>query len=151
MSLQNMTRAGDVRSKYVWTRRSTSEAYFGSSEVEGVKDQTLFLRGFKLDFSQAFRARMKRTPCMLTNGPSGSGPSGPSDASKGAGDNEEPGRGRGAQFGGRDGGQSNSNGSHSSPFGGNSSTNAAGNQDQGSSPYPQRTNARHKLSSWVMM
>jgi hypothetical protein len=134
MSLQRVTRASDPRSKYVWTKRSTSEAYFGLSEEEGVRDQTLFLRGFKLDFSQAFRTRMKRLPRMPNGGSSGSEPFGPSDVNQG--DSEEPEGGRGARFGGRGGGQSDSNGSGSSHFGGNSNTNSAGNQDQGSSPYP---------------
>lgn len=133
MSLQNMTRDSDPRSKYIWTKRSTSEAYFGLSEEEGVKDQTLFLRGFKLDFSQAFRTRMKRLPRMPNSGSPGSEPFGPSDVNQG--DSGEPKGGRGARFGGRDGGQSDSNGSGSSHSGGNMNTNSAGYQNQGSLPY----------------
>jgi hypothetical protein len=42
--------------------------------VEGSQDQTLFLRGFKLDFSEPFRAQEKRkgTPFSKGHGPSGS-------------------------------------------------------------------------------
>lgn len=46
---------------YAWTKRGTSEAKCGeSSQAERVKDQCLFMRGFKLAFSQNFRLRMRR-------------------------------------------------------------------------------------------
>jgi uncharacterized membrane protein YgcG len=45
---------------YAWTKRGTSEAKCGESAGgRRVKDQTLFLRGFKLAFSQSFRVRMR--------------------------------------------------------------------------------------------
>jgi hypothetical protein len=49
---------------YEWTDRGTAEARFGlnstieAGQYEG-KNQTLFLRGFKLAFSHSFRARMR--------------------------------------------------------------------------------------------
>ncbi|KAF5330063.1 hypothetical protein D9611_010431 [Ephemerocybe angulata] len=42
---------------YAWTQRGTSEARIGVSR--GIKDQTLFLRGYKLGFSKEFRSRMQ--------------------------------------------------------------------------------------------
>ncbi|KAJ3508600.1 hypothetical protein NMY22_g16558 [Coprinellus aureogranulatus] len=44
---------------FVWTDRGTSEAHVGRSEDLGLKNQTLFLRGFKLAFSQQFLQRMR--------------------------------------------------------------------------------------------
>ncbi|KAF6759338.1 hypothetical protein DFP72DRAFT_133166 [Ephemerocybe angulata] len=44
---------------YLWTHRGTAEAKTGSSEPRDVKDQCLFLQGHKLDFSKAFRARLR--------------------------------------------------------------------------------------------
>ncbi|KAF5342011.1 hypothetical protein D9611_001239 [Ephemerocybe angulata] len=52
-------------SQYTWTNRGTSAARLGGSEVAGIKDQSLFLRGFKLDFSQKFRTQMKSQPWKL--------------------------------------------------------------------------------------
>ncbi|KAF5332162.1 hypothetical protein D9611_008154 [Ephemerocybe angulata] len=44
---------------YLWTHRGTSEARFGSTETPASQpDQCLFLQGFKLNFSSAFRDRM---------------------------------------------------------------------------------------------
>ncbi|TEB28952.1 hypothetical protein FA13DRAFT_1793449 [Coprinellus micaceus] len=59
MHLENRTDERDDQPWYAWTAKSTSEAYFGSSRYPGIKDQTLFLVGFKLDFSEKFRRRMK--------------------------------------------------------------------------------------------
>ncbi|KAF6753563.1 hypothetical protein DFP72DRAFT_902052 [Ephemerocybe angulata] len=42
-----------------WTVKWTAEARTPSGKQSGVKDLSLFLQGFKLDFSEAFRARMK--------------------------------------------------------------------------------------------
>lgn len=58
--LRLMKRPGDQHPApdFLWTHRATSEARVGRGEVQGTKDQSLFLRGFKLDFSDAFRARM---------------------------------------------------------------------------------------------
>ncbi|KAJ2929795.1 hypothetical protein H1R20_g7306, partial [Candolleomyces eurysporus] len=45
---------------YVWTDRGTAEARSGSTQNGGThKDQCLFLQGFKVAFSAAFRSRMK--------------------------------------------------------------------------------------------
>ncbi|KAF6759375.1 hypothetical protein DFP72DRAFT_1043093 [Ephemerocybe angulata] len=46
-------------SSYRWTHRGTAEARVGNSSQQ-IKDQCLFLQGYKLNFSSAFRARMKR-------------------------------------------------------------------------------------------
>ncbi|TEB30413.1 hypothetical protein FA13DRAFT_1733724, partial [Coprinellus micaceus] len=45
---------------FVWRSLGTFDAYVGRSCVDGSRDQTLFLRGFKLDFSETFRAQEKR-------------------------------------------------------------------------------------------
>lgn len=50
---------GNATQHYTWTRRGTAQARMGASQHPGVKDQSLFLRGFKLDFSASFRARIK--------------------------------------------------------------------------------------------
>ncbi|KAF6761852.1 hypothetical protein DFP72DRAFT_632694 [Ephemerocybe angulata] len=44
---------------FQWTDKWTAEARTPSGQQSGVKDLSLFLQGFKLDFSDAFRARMK--------------------------------------------------------------------------------------------
>jgi hypothetical protein len=46
-------------SQYVWTEKGTADGYCGSSEVEGSNDQCLFLKGYKLGFSQPFRERVR--------------------------------------------------------------------------------------------
>ncbi|KAF6747374.1 hypothetical protein DFP72DRAFT_609206 [Ephemerocybe angulata] len=43
---------------YAWTKRGTSEARVGASETSQLMDQSLFLRGYKMAFSQDFRAQM---------------------------------------------------------------------------------------------
>ncbi|KAJ3522620.1 hypothetical protein NMY22_g11815 [Coprinellus aureogranulatus] len=43
-----------------WTRSGSSHARSGHSLEEGLKNQTLFLRGFKVAFSPRFRTRMKK-------------------------------------------------------------------------------------------
>ncbi|RXW14218.1 hypothetical protein EST38_g11639 [Candolleomyces aberdarensis] len=58
---------------HVWTSRGTAETRTGSNPTRGQdsykgKNQCLFLRGYKLAFSQAFRSRMKDHP----PGPGGS-------------------------------------------------------------------------------
>jgi hypothetical protein len=64
---QGMSRYGN--GEFVWTRRGTSEARVGKSEAAGACDQSLFLRGFKLDFSQKARSRMRATkPRTLSHG-----------------------------------------------------------------------------------
>lgn len=45
---------------YGWRSPGTFDSYVGKSEANGSQDQTLFLRGFKLDFSQSFRSQAKR-------------------------------------------------------------------------------------------
>ncbi|TEB28206.1 hypothetical protein FA13DRAFT_1735823, partial [Coprinellus micaceus] len=45
--------------EYKWTKRGSAHARWGSSAGgEGVKNQTLFLRGLKLAFSAKFRSRV---------------------------------------------------------------------------------------------
>jgi hypothetical protein len=45
---------------YMWTDRGTAEARFGSTRPgDSHKDQCLFLRGFKVAYSAAFRFKMK--------------------------------------------------------------------------------------------
>ncbi|TEB19417.1 hypothetical protein FA13DRAFT_374417 [Coprinellus micaceus] len=64
---QGINRHGN--GEFVWTRRGTSEARVGKSRAAGACDQSLFLRGFKLDFSQKARSRMRATkPRTLSHG-----------------------------------------------------------------------------------
>lgn len=51
---------GDGAAEYEWrSHGSASRARFGKSDKPRVKDQSLFLRGFKVAFSPAFRFRVK--------------------------------------------------------------------------------------------
>lgn len=52
---------------YAWTKRGTSEARVGASEAAQVMDQSLFLRGYKMAFSQDFRAQMDRRLRLSTD------------------------------------------------------------------------------------
>ncbi|KAJ3542293.1 hypothetical protein NMY22_g3566 [Coprinellus aureogranulatus] len=126
MCLQNMTRNDDGRLSYAWTKRSTSEAHYGSSGEPGLKNQTLFLRGFKLDFSQAFRSRMKRPPHSFEPKPPDCDSSGPSDDSRSSGDGEPGGSRKGGSNGDRSGSSSRQPNPASSGSGGNSEE---GNRD----------------------
>lgn len=82
---------------YAWTKRGTSEAKCGeSSQAKRVKDQCLFLRGFKLAFSQNFRMRMRREALQGSPDHPGSG----AEAS-------------GSEFGGTGGGRDGNGGSPS--------------------------------------
>ncbi|KAF6743009.1 hypothetical protein DFP72DRAFT_152967 [Ephemerocybe angulata] len=64
--------------EYLWTHRGTAEAKSGSSEPRNVKDQCLFLQGHKLDFSKAFRARLRsEQPQNRDGAPEGGANSGP--------------------------------------------------------------------------
>ncbi|KAJ3536897.1 hypothetical protein NMY22_g5833 [Coprinellus aureogranulatus] len=57
MTLRNLTGDGDATPSYDWVRTwRCSEGRVGSSNR---RDQTLFVRGFKLDFSAGFRSRME--------------------------------------------------------------------------------------------
>ncbi|KAJ3542292.1 hypothetical protein NMY22_g3565 [Coprinellus aureogranulatus] len=72
MCLENMTHDGNHRSTYAWTKTwNSSEARFGMSDQAGLKDQTLFILGFKLDFSAAFRRRVQRAPRQPKDDPTG--------------------------------------------------------------------------------
>jgi hypothetical protein len=44
--------------QYEWTMQGSSRARAGWSDREGVKDQCLFLQGFKVAFSPSFRSRV---------------------------------------------------------------------------------------------
>ncbi|KAJ3536708.1 hypothetical protein NMY22_g5914 [Coprinellus aureogranulatus] len=60
MTLRNLTGDGDAMPSYDWVRTwRCSEGRVGSSNR---RDQTLFVRGFKLDFSAGFRSRMESGP-----------------------------------------------------------------------------------------
>ncbi|KAJ3545658.1 hypothetical protein NMY22_g2349 [Coprinellus aureogranulatus] len=140
MCLQNMARNDDGTSRYAWTKRATSEAHFGSSGEPGLKNQTLFLRGFKLDFSQAFRSRMKRPPHSFEPKPPDCGPSGPSDGPRSSGDDDEAGGsgkgGKGGKGGSNDD-RSGSSGRRPNPTSSGSSSNSdsvEGNLDDESPP-----------------
>ncbi|KAJ3523976.1 hypothetical protein NMY22_g11205 [Coprinellus aureogranulatus] len=54
---------------FVWTDRATAEAHVGRSGRMGVKNQTLFLRGFKLAFSKQFLHRMRESSPFSRLGP----------------------------------------------------------------------------------
>ncbi|KAJ3501320.1 hypothetical protein NMY22_g18969 [Coprinellus aureogranulatus] len=62
MCLTDRTHPNNPLPKYAWTKRAAAEARFGTSGSAGLKNQTLFLKGFKLDFSQPLRDRVKRMP-----------------------------------------------------------------------------------------
>lgn len=54
---------------YAWTRTAgNSEALCGGGTEKGLKNQSLFLRGFKLEFSKAFRSRIKESCKSLPPG-----------------------------------------------------------------------------------
>ncbi|TEB26703.1 hypothetical protein FA13DRAFT_1713058 [Coprinellus micaceus] len=54
---------------YQWTcRPAYSSCWIGDSSTNGLKNQTLFLQGFRLAFSRPFYKRMKK-PYMNTSGP----------------------------------------------------------------------------------
>ncbi|KAJ3536893.1 hypothetical protein NMY22_g5832 [Coprinellus aureogranulatus] len=92
MSLQVVAQESDGRPRYAWTRTwSSSEAQVGSSCVAGLKDQALFLRGFKLDFSVSFRDRMEAAQLPPTGAPPGNGSPDDSDNSRSTGDQDGPG------------------------------------------------------------
>ncbi|KAF6751708.1 hypothetical protein DFP72DRAFT_1135563, partial [Ephemerocybe angulata] len=55
---------------YAWTERGSSEARCDESGEPGLKNQSLFLRGFKLSFSRNFRSRMAAS-ARSNSGPSG--------------------------------------------------------------------------------
>ncbi|KAF5329186.1 hypothetical protein D9611_013196 [Ephemerocybe angulata] len=57
--LANSTRPGQHISSWVWTNQGTANTQLSEcSSLDGEKDQTLFLRGFKLDFSSSFRSKL---------------------------------------------------------------------------------------------
>ncbi|KAF5322967.1 hypothetical protein D9611_009329 [Ephemerocybe angulata] len=57
--LANSTRPGQHLSSWVWTNQGTANTQLSEcSNLDGEKDQTLFLRGFKLDFSSSFRSKL---------------------------------------------------------------------------------------------
>lgn len=70
---------------FAWTQKGTSEARFGESQKVGVKNQSLFLEGFKLDFSQEFRLRMKQEFYYKSKGGSGGFNSNTNSSSGGSG------------------------------------------------------------------
>ncbi|KAF6746001.1 fungal-specific transcription factor domain-containing protein [Ephemerocybe angulata] len=70
---------------FAWTQKGTSEARFGESQKVGVKNQSLFLEGFKLDFSQEFRLRMKQEFYSNSKGGSGGFNSNTNSSSGGSG------------------------------------------------------------------
>ncbi|TEB28208.1 hypothetical protein FA13DRAFT_815837 [Coprinellus micaceus] len=58
---QSSDGGSDCMPEYKWTKRGSAHARWGSSAGgEGVKNQTLFLRGLKLAFSAKFRSRVHR-------------------------------------------------------------------------------------------
>lgn len=129
MCLENMTHDGDDQCRYDWTQTwSSSEARFGSSEQVGLKDQTLFLRGFKLDFSPTFRTRMAGERLPPQAAPPGNGGSDSSNHSGSGFGREEPGGNRGARRGGGGGRSGSGLGSPSSGGSGNPSA-AQENED----------------------
>ncbi|RXW20158.1 hypothetical protein EST38_g5689 [Candolleomyces aberdarensis] len=68
--------SGSASPAYVWTDRGTAEARSGSTQNGGThKDQCLFLQGFKVAFSAAFRSRMKANLSNLDNSCDGEGAS----------------------------------------------------------------------------
>ncbi|TEB18513.1 hypothetical protein FA13DRAFT_592345 [Coprinellus micaceus] len=63
MSLENFTCGGDVTPTFDWTSLPRSgEGKFGSSGERGLKNETFFLRGFKLDSSHECQSRLKGRP-----------------------------------------------------------------------------------------
>jgi len=53
----------DEASRWGWVMSGTADSHVKySAKKDGVKDQSLFLRGFKLDFSREFRARADNHP-----------------------------------------------------------------------------------------
>ncbi|KAF6746002.1 hypothetical protein DFP72DRAFT_1175819 [Ephemerocybe angulata] len=71
--------SGEPQTYFAWTEKGPSEARFGPKEKTGGKNQSLFLEGFKLDFSREFRLRMKRE--FYSNSTKGSGGFDPSSGS----------------------------------------------------------------------
>ncbi|KAJ3520890.1 hypothetical protein NMY22_g12543 [Coprinellus aureogranulatus] len=63
-----LMKMGHHYDQYAWTDRGTAEAYVGRTNSSGMKNQNLFLRGFKLAFSRQFLHRMRagRPPSVLS-------------------------------------------------------------------------------------
>ncbi|KAF5339135.1 hypothetical protein D9611_011135 [Ephemerocybe angulata] len=100
------SQSGDESMFYAWTQKGTSDARVGSSANGAVWDQSLFLEGFKLDFSSEFRARMRQE----LNPPSrGSDAQGGSDLGHSSGG--------GTSFGGPGGFERDSSGEPPAPSG----------------------------------
>lgn len=72
--------SGEPQTYFSWTEKGpSSEARFGPKEKTGGKNQSLFLEGFKMDFSPEFRLRMKRE--FYSSSTKGSGGFDPSSGS----------------------------------------------------------------------
>ncbi|KAF5339750.1 hypothetical protein D9611_009130 [Ephemerocybe angulata] len=56
--LANSSRQGQRIASWVWTNQGTANTQLSDPSLDGIKDQTLFLRGFKLDISSDFRSTL---------------------------------------------------------------------------------------------
>lgn len=85
---------------YTWTHMGSSQARSNGSGEIGLLDQSLFLRGFKLDFSQEFLSRTRSKSREHSSNRPGSGSSNRPDSANGSGSNgfaRRDGRGSGAE------------------------------------------------------
>lgn len=122
MRLEDVTYGGGSRPEYIWDETwSSSEARSGSSERPGLKDQTLFVRGFTLDFSGTIRERMDFVVFPPSHGSPDTGSSNSSAPPSPPGGRKGPGGGGGSLQGGHQG----RHGSSSPRFGGASGSSSA--------------------------
>lgn len=84
---------------YVWTKRGTSETRAGDG-TPGEKNQCLFVRGFRLNFSREFRILANESYSKLPGSGRGNGPTGGSEGEGPAGRSSQGGQG---SHGGGDG------------------------------------------------
>ncbi|KAF6744335.1 hypothetical protein DFP72DRAFT_929795 [Ephemerocybe angulata] len=78
--LANSSRQGQRISSWVWTNQGSANTQLSDpSSLDSVKDQTLFLRGFKLDFSSSFRANLEHSAGPASGGGWNGGKSGDGD------------------------------------------------------------------------
>ncbi|KAF6741629.1 hypothetical protein DFP72DRAFT_942477 [Ephemerocybe angulata] len=103
--LANSTRPGQRISSWAWTNQGTANTQLSEcSGLDGEKDQTLFLRGFKLDFSSSFRSNLEHSAGPASGGGRDDGKSGDGDGERNGSRDEDtskggPGAGTGSNTG----------------------------------------------------
>ena len=71
MRLEDVSRGRDEQPRYVWTNRGSWDARSGSSNQLGLKNQTLFIRCWKLDSPETLRSRTAGSSRYIPTGSGG--------------------------------------------------------------------------------